>query len=81
MIRKNLIKSLSVVMAAMLAIMTVACGANTTEDASVAVEETAQEKEHAYAHAPIFTHNIAVTVSKDHEDAKDSLQPCSLFLR
>ena len=45
MIRKNLIKSLSVVMAAMLAIMTVACGANTTEDASVAVEETAQEKE------------------------------------
>ncbi len=45
MIRKKLIKSLSVVMAAMLAIMTVACGANTTEDASVAVEETAQEKE------------------------------------
>ncbi|SFU78228.1 hypothetical protein [Butyrivibrio sp. INlla21] len=45
MIRKNLIKSLSVVMAAMLAIMTVACGANTTEDASVAVEETAGEKE------------------------------------
>ena len=44
MIRKNLIKSLSVVMAAMLAVMTVACG-QTTADTQVqtAVEETAQE--------------------------------------
>ena len=32
MVRKNLIKSLSVVMATMLAIMTVACGKNTVTD-------------------------------------------------
>ena len=34
MIRKNLIKSLSVIMAAMLAVMTVACGSNTADTAS-----------------------------------------------
>ncbi|RKM58055.1 hypothetical protein D6853_00525 [Butyrivibrio sp. X503] len=45
MIRKNLIKSLSVVMAAMLAVMTVACGANSQPEEATAVEETAQEKE------------------------------------
>ena len=45
MIRKNLIKSLSVIMAAMLAVMTVACGASTQTGEPVAVEETAQEKE------------------------------------
>ena len=44
MIRKNLIKSLSVVMAAMLAVMTVACGQNTTDtQAQAAVTETAEE--------------------------------------
>ena len=44
MIRKNLIKSLSVVMATMLAVMTVACGQNTTDtQAQAAVTETAEE--------------------------------------
>lgn len=45
MIRKNLIKSLSVVMAAMLAVMTVACGAQTSESAATAIEQTQEEKE------------------------------------
>ena len=48
MIRKNLIKSLSVVMAAMLAVMTVACGKTTTDTAATsaveAVQETQEEK-------------------------------------
>jgi putative membrane protein len=44
MIRKNLIKSLSVVMATMLAVMTVACGQATTDTQTVAaVEESAEE--------------------------------------
>ena len=44
MIRKNLIKSLSVVMAAMLAVMTVACGQTTSDtQMQTAVEETTQE--------------------------------------
>ncbi|MBO6197073.1 MAG: hypothetical protein J6O03_06265 [Butyrivibrio sp.] len=44
MIRKNLIKSLSVVMATMLAVMTVACGQATTDTQNVtAVEESAEE--------------------------------------
>ena len=44
MIRKNLIRSLSVVMATMLAVMTVACGQNTTDtQAQAAVTETAEE--------------------------------------
>lgn len=45
MIRKNLIKSLSVVMAAMLAVMTVACGAQTSESEATAIEQTQEEKE------------------------------------
>lgn len=46
MIRKNLIKSLSVVMAAMLAIMTVACGQNTVDSSvETAVTQEAEEKE------------------------------------
>ena len=46
MIRKNLIKSLSVVMATMLAVMTVACGQATADtQVQTAVEETAEEAE------------------------------------
>ena len=49
MIRKNLIKSLSLIMATMLAVMTVACGQNTVTDNTAAVEtsvdaEDSQEK-------------------------------------
>lgn len=44
MIRKNLLRSLSVIMATMLAVMTVACGAVKTEDTEAA-QETAQEAE------------------------------------
>ncbi len=44
MIRKNLMKSLSVIMAAMLAVMTVACGKAGTE-ASTAIETAAQVQE------------------------------------
>ena len=46
MIRKNLLKSISVIMACMMAVMTVACGSNTvaTEDTASAVE-TRQEQQ------------------------------------
>ncbi len=44
MIRKNLIKSLSVVMATMLAVMTVACGQATTDTASATAIETVEEQ-------------------------------------
>ena len=43
MIRKNLMKSLSVIMATMLAVMTVACGAKTTTDEAAATETTIEE--------------------------------------
>ena len=43
MIRKNLMKTLTVVMAAMLAVMTVACGASTTKDTTTAIETQAPE--------------------------------------
>ena len=46
MIKKNLMKTFSVIMAAMLAMMTVACGANTTTSESAqAVEETQEEQD------------------------------------
>lgn len=46
MIRKNLMKTLTIVMAAMLAVMTVACGAQTEGASDVAaVEETEQDSE------------------------------------
>ena len=44
MIRKNLIKSLSVVMATMLAVMTVACGQATTDTAPATAIETVEEQ-------------------------------------
>ena len=44
MVKKNLLKSLSVVMACMMAIMTVACGSNTVENKeALATEEEAKE--------------------------------------
>ena len=46
MVKKNLLKSLSVVMACMMAIMTVACGSNTVENKEApAAEEEAKESE------------------------------------
>ena len=46
MVKKNLLKSLSVVMACMMAIMTVACGSNTVENKeALATEEEAKESE------------------------------------
>lgn len=42
MIRKNLIKSLSLIMATMLAVMTVACGQNTVTDNTAAIETTVE---------------------------------------
>ena len=46
MVRKNLLKSLSVVMACMMAVMTVACGKNTVvEDAYAATNEVVETKE------------------------------------
>ncbi len=47
MVRKNLLKSLSVVMACMMAVMTVACGSNTTADdtQASAIVETQEEQE------------------------------------
>ena len=47
MIRKNLIKSLSVIMAAMLAVMTVACGQNTTSanETQISAEAETTEEE------------------------------------
>ncbi|RKM61967.1 hypothetical protein D6855_00690 [Butyrivibrio sp. CB08] len=44
MIRKNLIKSLSVIMAAMLAMMTVACGQNTVDTNETAITMAAEEE-------------------------------------
>ncbi len=43
MIRKNLMKSLSVIMAAMLAVMTVACGKNTVDTTTAEVETVSEE--------------------------------------
>lgn len=46
MVKKNLLRSLSVVMACMMAVMTVACGKNTVvEDAYAATEEVVETKE------------------------------------
>ena len=46
MVKKNLLKSLSVVMACMMAVMTVACGKNTVvEDAYAATNEVVETKE------------------------------------
>ncbi len=45
MIRKNLMKSLSVIMAAMLAVMTVACGQNTVANESAEAVEIQQESD------------------------------------
>ncbi|MBE5831502.1 MAG: hypothetical protein E7306_07160 [Butyrivibrio sp.] len=46
MVKKNLLKSLSVVMACMMAVMTVACGSNTVENKNAAAtEETAKESD------------------------------------
>ena len=46
MVKKNLLKSLSVVMACMMAVMTVACGSNTVEkDTAAATEEAAKESD------------------------------------
>ena len=44
MIRKSLMKSFSVIMAAMLAMMSVACGANTVTDETAAVETQAESE-------------------------------------
>ncbi len=62
MIRKNLIKSLSVIMAAMLAIMTVACGKTTVETGSetaVTMEAQEEEKTDALAQTMVSASNIA----------------------
>ncbi|MBP3784166.1 MAG: hypothetical protein J6I68_13050 [Butyrivibrio sp.] len=61
MIRKNLIKSLSVIMAAMMAIMTVACGQNTVETSETAAVtmETEQEQTDALADTMVSASNIA----------------------
>ena len=45
MVKKNLLKSLSVVMACMMAVMTVACGSNTVENDTAATEEAAKESD------------------------------------
>ena len=43
MVKKNLLKSLSVVMACMMAVMTVACGSNTVENKEAVSTESAEE--------------------------------------
>ncbi len=64
MIRKNLMKSLSVIMAAMLAVMTVACGKASTE-ATTAIETAAQAKENQKIEQTIETASaIAATESE-----------------
>ena len=67
MIRKNLMKSLSVIMAAMMAIMTVACGSNTVENtADTAVEMAAEEEagEDPLANTVVSASNIASAESE-----------------
>lgn len=67
MIRKNLLKSLSVIMAAMMAIMTVACGANTVDTtAETAVEMAAEEEagEDPLANTVVSASNIASAESE-----------------
>ena len=67
MIRKNLMKSLSVIMAAMMAIMTVACGSNTVDTtAESAVEMAAEEQagEDALANSVVSASNIASAESE-----------------
>ncbi len=44
MIRKNLMKSFSVIMAAMIAMMSVACGANTVQDETAQIETVEESK-------------------------------------
>ena len=67
MIRKNLMKSLSVIMAAMMAIMTVACGSNTVDTtAETAVEMAAEEEagEDPLANSVVSASNIASAESE-----------------
>ncbi|MBP3280205.1 MAG: hypothetical protein J6M44_14745, partial [Butyrivibrio sp.] len=67
MIRKNLMKSLSVIMAAMMAIMTVACGSNTVDTtAESAVEMAAEEEagEDPLADTVVSASNIASAESE-----------------
>ena len=45
MVKKSLLRSLSVVMACMMAVMTVACGANTVTTDTASIEATVEEKE------------------------------------
>ena len=51
MVKKNLLKSLSVVMACMMAVMTVACGSNTVENKTAAATEEAAKESDTLEHA------------------------------
>ena len=61
MIRKNLIKTLSLAMATMLAVMTIGCGAKEADNEAAAVEETAEEE--------TLTDSMAKTLGTSSEDA------------
>ena len=64
MIRKNLMKTLTVVMAAMLAVMTVACGATTATDTTAAItQESARDK--ALENTIVTVANKAGAVTSD----------------
>ncbi len=64
MIRKNLMKSLSVIMAAMLAVMTVACGQNTVTDTTAVTTQAQSTEADALAGTLVSASNVMSGESK-----------------